>query len=466
MASATSSAVFAIIAKDAASAVMGKIGKSMGRLRSAAGMAFRTMVAGAAAAAAAIGALAIASIKSAVEDEKAQVRLVATLRARGLATEKNLALVEQAIKAGQRLGQSDDEVRAGIQTATQYTDKFSKAMKILAVAQDLAIAKDISLEQATSMVGKAFIGKGRALSSLGVQLEKNKTTTEQVVKTQKNGWKELVTTSKVTKETLKGQAALNAITKEYGGIAEEVAQTTAVKFQAAQDRLNEALEDMGARLLPAVNGALDFLVANVLPVAEEAFANLGDAIAGTIDDMTAEGGLVDSVSKVVGSIVDDFRPELEAAATALVGPDGLFTAVGKLIAALWGDGDGALAGAFKLLGKAIEAAFALAKPFFDALTWLVNNITAVVDALNKVSGAEFQAANRQAQGAAAGSTVFGLGTGVGAGGGGMGGSGYASGYAVTPVSLTIGTKAQSQLGYAYGNAARTSTAIRNTGRGR
>jgi hypothetical protein len=131
--------------------------------------------------------------------------------------------------------------------------------------------------------------------------------------------------------------------------------------------------------------------------------------------MTAPGGLTDSVGKVVGSIIDDFKPELEAAAGALIGPNGLLTAVGKLIGALWGDGDGALAGAFKLLGKAIEAAFALAKPFFDALTWLVNNIASVIDALNKSSGAPAVSARTAAQNAAAGSTAFGLGASTGGG---------------------------------------------------
>jgi hypothetical protein len=175
------------------------------------------------------------------------------------------------------------------------------------------------------------------------------------------------------------------------------------------------MENMGAKLLPVVNDALDFLTTNVLPLAEEALAGLGDAIANTIGGLTAPGGMVESVGKVVGSIVDEFKPELEAVVTALTGPDGLFTAVGKLIAALWGDGEGALAGAFMLLGKAIEAAFALAKPFFDALTWLVNNIANVVNALNQVSGAESQAKIKTSQGAAAASNVFGMGANTGGG---------------------------------------------------
>ena len=41
-----------------------------------------------------------------------------------------------------------------------------------------------------------------------------------------------------------------------------------------------------------------------------------------------------------------------------------------------------------MLGGAIEVAFALAKPFFDALKWLVDNITTVLDAMNKIGAAQ------------------------------------------------------------------------------
>lgn len=436
MASATSSAVFAIIAKDAASAVMGRVGKSMGRLRSAAGTAFRVMAAGAAAAAAAIGALAISAIKSAAEDEKATIRLNAALKARGFELDTLKPKIDEQIKAFQRLGMTDDDVRAGLEVGSRFFTKQNQLLKANAVAADIAAATGKDVSTVMMALGRGAQGSTRGLAALGIVVEKGATK----------------------------QDILRAASEKYAGVADEIANSTAVKFEAAQIRLNEAMEEMGAKLLPAVNGALDFLTTNVLPIAEEALSGLGDVIADTVADMTAPGGLTDSVGKVVGSIIDDFKPELEAAAGALIGPDGLFTAVGKLIAALWGDGDGALAGAFKLLGKAIEAAFALAKPFFDALTWLVNNITAVVDALTRAGGAQAQAEVRASQGAAAGSTVFGLGAGTG--GGAMGGGGYSSGYGVMPVNLTIGTKAQSDLAYKYGAAARTATATRNTGRNR
>lgn len=418
MASATSSAVFAIIAKDAASSVMGKVGKSMGRLRSAAGTAFRAMAAGAAAAAAAIGALAISAIKSAAEDEKASIRLNAALKARGFEMDKLNPKIEEQIKAFQRLGMTDDDVRAGLEVGSRFFTKQNQLLKANAIAADIAAATGKDVSTVMMALGRGAQGSTRGLSALGIEVEKG--------------------ASK--------QDILRAASEKYAGVADEIANSTAVKFEAAQIRLNEAMEDMGARLLPVVNDALSFLTTNVLPIAEEGLATLGDAIANTIGGLTAPGGMVDSVGEVVASIVDGFKPELEAVATALTGPDGLFTAVSNLIGALWGDGEGALAFAFKALGLAIQAAFALAKPFFDALTWLVNNITAVVNALNKVSTPQAQAKTRAAQGAASGSTVFGLGAGTG--GGGIGGGGYS-----VYNSITFGRDATSSINTQLGQTA-------------
>jgi hypothetical protein len=378
MASATSSAVFAIVAKDAASAVMGRVGKSMGRLRGAAGTAFKAMAAGAAAAAAAIGALAISAIKSAAEDEKASVRLNAALKARGFEMDTLNPKIEEQIKAMQRLGITDDEVRAGLEVGSRFFTKQNQLLKANAVAADISAATGKDVSTVMMALGKASQGSMRGLASLGIVVEKGATK----------------------------QDILRAATEKYSGVADEVANTTAVKFEAAQIRLNEAMEDMGARLLPVVNDALGFLTTNVLPIAEEGLAALGDAIADTIGGLTAPGGMVESVAAVASEIIEGFKPELDGVINALIGPEGLLTAVGKLIGALWGDGDGALAGAFRLLGDAIGLAFTIAKPFFDALTWLVDNITKVLDAMAKIG----VAVDKTGKGDGAGTTSFGLDT--------------------------------------------------------
>lgn len=385
MPNAMASAVFAVIAKDAASKVLGGIGKSMGRLKGAAGAAFRAITIGAAAAASAIAAFSIAAIKSAAEDEKATIRLNAALKARGFEMDKLGPKVDEQIKAMARLGFTDDQVREGLEVGSRFFTNQNKLLKANALAANISAATGKPLATVMMAIGKGAQGSMRGLAGLGIELEKGATLTD----------------------------ILRAGNEKYKGIAEEIANSTAGKFEAAQIRVNEAFESFGATFLPKVSDALDFLSTNVLPGLEEGLGFVSTKINETIDGLVAPGGMVESVGKVVGSIVDDFKPELEAVAETLIGPDGLFSAVGKLIGALWGDGEGALAGAFKLLGKAIEAAFAIAKPFFDALIWLVDNITAVVNALNKVSSPEAQAKTQAAQGAAAASNVFGMGANTG-----------------------------------------------------
>ena len=269
---------FVIKAKDAATGPLGKIGGAMGRLKSAAGTAFKAIAAGAIAAASAIAGFTIGSIKAAIDDEKAQARLVATLRARGKATDENLKKIEEAIAAGQKLAFTDDEVRESISTATQFTNKFGKSLKIIAVAQDLAVAKGISLQSATQLVGRAFAGQGSALKKLGIDLQRTIYWTEIKTKKDKDGVEVDEKVAKSRKETIKGMEALNLVTQKFGGIAAEVGETNAVKLEAAMIALNEEFESFGATFLPAVTEALQFFTEKVLPKVAPVLAELGKLI--------------------------------------------------------------------------------------------------------------------------------------------------------------------------------------------
>ena len=269
------SANFVIAAKDAATKPLGNVGKAMGKLQRTGVTAFKAIAAASVAAASALAAFTINAIKGALEDQKAQARLNATLRARGLLTEDNTAKIEKAIAAGQKMAFTDDAVRASIETATQFTSNFSKALKIQRVAQDVAIAKNISLEQATSLVGKAFAGNGKGVKALGIELTKTRTATEKFQKITRNG-AFMVEQTKTTTQAVKGQAALNAITEKFGGIAKEVAETPAVRLEAALDALNEKFEAFGAKFIPAVSKALTFFSDEVLPKVGPVLDDLAD----------------------------------------------------------------------------------------------------------------------------------------------------------------------------------------------
>ena len=301
--------------------------------------------------------------KEAIADEAAQSKLNAVLKARGLATAENLKATEESIKAGAKLAFTDDQVRAGLSTATQFTNDFSKAQKILAVSQDLARAKNISLEKATLLVGRAYDGNTTGLSRMGIALEKG----------------------------AKGTKALDAVTAKFGGSASAYTETTAGGIEALTIQLAEAGESIGQSLLPIINdllkvfnekalpvilsvvdGIKSFIdnnrgliasvvetvasfIGNLIPVLVQVgtfiFGTIVPAIVGFIEKLTAPGGVTDSVGKVVGGILDNLVP---AFATFFDGVGKLVGKVFELVGVLWGDGTGPLAVAVQAIGGAFS----------------------------------------------------------------------------------------------------------------
>lgn len=384
MVSSNGQAVFAVVAKDAASKVLKGVGKSFGSMKSNAVAAFKAIGAAALTAVTAVAGFTLAAIKSAAEDEKATIRLNAALKARGFSLDSLGPKVDEQIKAMQRLGITDDEVRDGLEVGSRFFKNQNNLLKANAVAANISAATGKPLAAVMLALGKGAQGSTRGLAALGIEVEKG----------------------------AKLQDILTAANEKYAGVAEEIANSTSGKFAAAQIDLNEKFEEFGAKFLPAVNEALGFFTNEILPMVTPALDTLGDIIFGVAEAFAGKGGIAESIGKVVGPILDDLMPAFGEVAEAV---GGVFESVGDLIGALWGDGEGALAFAFKALGLAIEAAFAIAKPFFDALKWLVDNITAVINALNKVSTPEAQAKQRAAQDAAADSTVFGMGRSTGGG---------------------------------------------------
>ncbi len=458
MVSASAAAVFTVIAKDAASKALGTIGKSMGRLRSFAGMAFKAIVAGAAAAATAIAGLAIASIKGAIEDEKAQTRMIATLRARGLANEKNLASIEALIKAGERLGMTDDDVRKSIETATQYTNNFSKALEIQRVAQDLAVAKGIDLESATAMVGKAFQGNSKAFKALGIDLTKVNRVTEEKLKKDKNGWLSTEKVTKTTKEQIKGMAALKIILGQYAGIADEVANTTAVRLEATQIAINEKFEAFGYKFLPRVNDALTWFKDEILPQLEPLLEGLATGIGTVTEAILGKDGLIAALGDIATPIYDQLEPSFtdfgDAAGT-------LFDNLSKLKNLLTGTSEkdtNGISGALWLLAKPTEFIYDKITQVIEAINWVLENGFGLLKALGIINEGDLMG-------------TFKTGQLTSAPGGGMPirtpGPNFGAGMtttSVTPIKLEIGTKAQSELAYKFGAGVNAATGTRNGAR--
>jgi hypothetical protein len=249
-------------------------------------------------------------------------------------------------------------VRESLITATSFTKNFNDALKIQNVAADVAAAKNISLEEATALVGKAYQGNTKGLKGLGVEVKKG----------------------------VKGMGALNAVTKKYKGSAEAAANTTSGKFAKAQIGFNNVMEDFGAKLLPYANKGLDFISQTALPalsgaldvafpiiesVGKSLVDTFGPVIADNINNLTKSGGVFDSVGKVVGPIFEMLGDKVGAFIAVLTGPDGLLTSIGTIVGALWGDGNGPLAFAVNAIGAAIGV-------LFDIITGVVTVISDLV----------------------------------------------------------------------------------------
>jgi len=108
---------FSIYAKDAASKVFKNLQRNMFGLRGAAKQIssdLRAIGIGIGALTAGLIAFGVSAVRGAVADAAATAKLTAALKARGMATDANLAAIEEMITAGARLAYTDDDVRASV----------------------------------------------------------------------------------------------------------------------------------------------------------------------------------------------------------------------------------------------------------------------------------------------------------------------------------------------------------------
>jgi len=333
---------FSIYAKDAASKVFKNLQRNMFGLRGAAKQIssdLRAIGIGIGALTAGLIAFGVSAVRGAVADAAATAKLTAALKARGMATDANLAAIEEMITAGARLAYTDDDVRASVEAATRFTKNFSAAQKISATAMDLARATGMTLDEATIAVGKAYTGSGsRLYTLLGIQQKDAKGKTL----------------------LIKGNKALAAIMGKVSGSAEAYAQTTEGAFASLQISLSETKESIGKALEPAVvklltrlRPLLDRLTAQIndnLPKIQDYATRAADKIADLAPRLV---GFLERTAPKIAQWLSDGKKSLgEFGDTA----EDLFGENGRLTVALAGIGaafrglSGAIAGALTAQG--------------------------------------------------------------------------------------------------------------------
>ena len=273
----TGGIVFALTARDLASKAIGRVNNSLGKL-GAAGKIAAAGIGFASAATAALGKLALDAVQAAAQDERSTILLNAALKQRGFNTAELTSKIEEQIAAMARLGIEDDQVRAGLEVGSRFFKDQETLLKANAVAAQIAAATGKDMAEVMMILGKASKGQGKGLKELGLETEK--VTKKVIYKTKKDvlGHPITVKTTKLIKTQADIQSILTQAVQKYGGIADELANSTSGKFAAAQIEFNEALEKLGYELLPAVNEVITFLVRDALPVFKSILGALGPII--------------------------------------------------------------------------------------------------------------------------------------------------------------------------------------------
>ncbi len=196
--------------------------------------------------------------KAAAEDEQATARLSTTIRSLGGDYDAQMASVNGAIAAGQKLAFTDDQVRNSYQFLAQATGSSDEALRRQTIAMDLARGANIPLEQATKLVGKVNAENVETFKKLGISIGEGATEAE----------------------------AMAAIQAKFAGQSEAYANSTAGQFEQAQIAIDETKEALGAALLPVL-AAVGGVLVDMLPTLQEWAGTLGAMVGEAITPVIA-----------------------------------------------------------------------------------------------------------------------------------------------------------------------------------
>jgi hypothetical protein len=355
----------------------------------AAGVAF---AAAGAAATAYAGKLLVDGVKSAIEDEKAQAKLAATLTNVTGATNKQIAAVEaQILKTSLLTGKTDDELRPSFERLVRATKDSSQALKLQQLALDVSAGSGKNLEAVSNALGKAVEGNTASLGKLGIGL------------------------SAAELKTMSMDEITAALAKTFAGQASKQADTFAGKMDRLKVAFAEGQETVGSFVLDAITPMVTLFVNRAIPMISDMAARLGDTLGPAFTKIfdfikvyiipvieewwyllttIVIPGIVKTVSPIleglgnmfskIGKAIADNKDKLQPLYD-------LFKVVASFIYKTLGPIVGeVLGGAFKVLGTIISGLIGLFATFISKLESIYNFIVKIIgkikDAIGTVGG--------------------------------------------------------------------------------
>jgi hypothetical protein len=239
-----------------------------------AGAAF---VAAGIAAAAYAGKLAIDGVKSAIEDEAAQIRLATSLKNVTGATDDQIAATESYItKAQLAYGINDNELRPSLDRLVRSTKDVEEAQKLQTLAINIAAGTGKSLQAVSEALAKAHDGNFTALKKLGGGIDEN------IIKSKDF------------------EAATASLSNTFEGQASKQAETFDGKMRRLKEAFGEGKESIGGFILDAVTPLITNLVDKVIP-----------AVQGFIDSIGGKEGIGQTMKTFISAAKSVFIPIFE-----------------------------------------------------------------------------------------------------------------------------------------------------------
>lgn len=234
--------------------------------------------------------------KAAAEDQAAQEKLDATIRATTEATDAQVAAVGDWItKTSVAIGITDDQLRPAFSRLVRSTKDTEEAQRLLNLAMDLSSATSKPLEGVTNALAKAYDGNYAALNKLGLGID----------------------ASAIKAKDFDGITKDLAAT--YGSFAENEAETAAKKFERIKIATDEAKESIGAALLPIIEKLSDYLLTTFVPNLESLINGLtgkGSLAEATADSTDKAYKWGQQIKKIIETVID-FKDELIAVAAVI-----------------------------------------------------------------------------------------------------------------------------------------------------
>lgn len=215
-----------------AEASSAKLGASTSKLQQVGKVAFLGLAAGAAA-------VGVASVKMAMDFEEAHTRLSVAFKQAGTSMEVQSSAVEALDSKMRNLGFTDASTETGFARLVTATRNVGKSTSDMALAADIARARNIDLVSATDMLVKVEGGRYIALSkTLGVS-------------------KDIINSFHSTAD------AIDYLQGRFGGSAAAATDDFAVKLQILGAQLEHVAVQIGEALIPVIEGMGTALAATV-----------------------------------------------------------------------------------------------------------------------------------------------------------------------------------------------------------